>query len=142
LAEAITVLHLDLIRAGIEAIPASAPAPKRLRLFAETLLASHLSNMEGSPYVFDLIVLSMESETEGTHAFHAWLVGALRAIVEAGMAEGCFAAGDPDRIARVLLVCIEGATHPLLIAHRDREGLSGRLGEVMAFLTASLRIAC
>jgi len=139
LAEAISTIHVGLIEQALAAIPASLAADERLRRFAESMLASHLRNMEGNPYVFELVILTMELQTEGIRAFHAWLNGALLAIVEAGVAEGVFVVDDPETTARVLLTCLEGATHPLLIRHLDRAVLAERLDEMIRFLIASLQ---
>src|SRR5690606_19069878 len=53
LADAISAIHLGQIEQALTVIPAALPPADRLRRFGETLLAAHLHNMEGNPYVFD-----------------------------------------------------------------------------------------
>lgn len=139
LGDAIGAIHLGLIEQALTAIPSSLPPAERLRRFGETLLAGHLRNMEGNPYVFDLVVQGLETEAEEIRAFHVWLNGAVRSIVEAGMADGSFAVADAETTARVVLNCLEGVTHPLLLRQLDQPALAQRLAEMLDFLIAALR---
>ncbi len=139
LAEAISAIHLALIRDALAAIPADLAPPDRLRRFAEVLLECHLANSEGNPHIFEIVIHAMTTQPQSVRDFDAALQEGLLAILTAGQANGAFArSGDPVVLVDVLLDCIAGVSHPLLIQHAERAVLFARLDRMIDFLIASL----
>ncbi len=139
LAEATSEIHLALILDALAAISPDLAPPDRFRRFAEVLLTCHLENSEANPHLFDIVLHAMSTQPASVRAFDVALQQGLLDILADGQQSGAFVlTGDPAAIVDVLLDCIAGVTHPLLIRHVDRAQLFTRLERMIDFLNASL----
>lgn len=139
LVEAIGEAHLDQIAAALDTIPADLAPPLRLRRFAGLVLERHLDNLETNPHVFDIVVAMMTMKSAVGRTFEAVLRRHVEAIIRAGNAAGEFSVPDPAATAVVVLDCLAGTSHPLLIHPDARAELSVRMAHSLDLVIAALR---
>ena len=139
LVEAIGEAHLGHIAAGLDPIPADLAPPLRLRRFAGVVLDGHLDNMENNPHVFDIVAAMIAMKSAVGRNFEAVLRRHVEAILRSGNDTGAFAVPDPAATAVVVLDCLAGTSHPLLINPEVRAELSVRLAHSLDLVIAALQ---
>ena len=124
LVEAIGEAHLGHIAAG---------------RFAGVVLDGHLDNMENNPHVFDIVAAMIAMKSAVGRNFEAVLRRHVEAILRSGNDTGEFAVPDPAATAVVVLDCLAGTSHPLLINPEVRAELSVRLAHSLDLVIAALQ---
>ncbi|MCO1659107.1 TetR family transcriptional regulator [Pseudonocardia humida] len=105
LREAVTRRWLDRVREDLAAAagdPATAPAD-RLRGLLVTVFAAKWAKARQDPELFATFQVLAAEHSAVSSAHIAFLLDRIRAVVVDGIADGAFAGGDPEVIARAVL---------------------------------------
>jgi TetR/AcrR family transcriptional repressor of the ameABC operon len=115
------------------------PPSEQLLRFVLRLLDSHLEDIQKNPYIFEMVLVSIEAKIEAGKRYREKVVQKLEAIIREGIAEGRYHCTDPNRAANTVSDVLSSVLHPVLIARDDKETLVARAQQIVTFADAALQ---
>ncbi len=139
LVDAIAGRHLDHAAERFAPLDQDMPAKEQLHRFVLRLLDGHLQDIQKSPYIFEMVLSTIEAKLEAGIRYRARIEENLGEIIRKGVAEGRYRCGNPERAAHVVADMLACVLHPVLIVRDDKETLVQRAGEIVSFVDAALQ---
>jgi AcrR family transcriptional regulator len=145
--EAIAQRMLGGLEAEVWAIARGAgPAPERLATLLRTLHRRHLALFFAERRLHDMVTAAMAEHWGVIERFIQACTGAIRHVLMDGMADGSFAKGDAEALAKTIKQAVMVWVHPVLIAEcvgrgTPEEELAADLDRVVALLLRGLKTA-
>ncbi|WP_112946163.1 MULTISPECIES: TetR family transcriptional regulator [unclassified Rhizobium] len=115
------------------------PPREQLLRFVLRLLDSHLEDIQKNPYIFEMVLVSIEAKIEAGRRYREKVIQKLEAIIREGVAEGRYHCADPARAAKTVADVLAGVLHPVLIVKDDKETLVERARQIVDFADAALQ---
>ncbi|MFK0333429.1 TetR family transcriptional regulator [Rhizobium sp. NPDC090275] len=115
------------------------PPREQLLRFVLRLLDSHLEDIQKNPYIFEMVLVSIEAKIEAGRRYREKVIQKLELIIREGVAEGRYHCPDPARAARTVSDVLAGVLHPILIVKDDKETLVERARQIVDFADAALQ---
>ncbi|MFS8144697.1 TetR family transcriptional regulator [Rhizobium sp. BR 249] len=138
LADAIAGRHLDNATERFVADPNLPPKEQLLR-FVLRLLEGHLQDIQKSPYIFEMVLSTIEAKLEAGNRYRARIEEKLGEIIREGIAEGSYHCSDPGNAAHTVADLLTCVLHPVLIVRDDKETLVRRAENIVCFVDAALQ---
>ncbi|AIC28756.1 MULTISPECIES: TetR family transcriptional regulator [Rhizobium] len=139
LVDAIAGRHLDNAAERFIPLDQDMPAKEQLLRFVLRLLEGHLQDIQKSPYIFEMVLSTIEAKLEAGNRYRACIEEKLGEIIRKGMAEGRYHCRDPEHAAHTVADVLACVLHPILIVRDDKETLVRRAGEIVGFVDAALQ---
>jgi TetR/AcrR family transcriptional repressor of the ameABC operon len=137
LVDAIAERHLSDVADRF--VPDDLPPREQLLRFVLRLLDSHLEDIQQNPYIFEMVLMSIEAKIEAGKRYREKVIDRLEAIIRQGVAEGRYRCTDINRAANTVADVLSSVLHPVLIAREDRDILIERAGQIVNFADAALQ---
>jgi TetR/AcrR family transcriptional repressor of the ameABC operon len=137
LVDAIAERHLSDVADRF--VPDDLPPREQLLRFVLRLLDSHLEDIQQNPYIFEMVLMSIEAKIEAGKRYREKVIDRLEAIIRQGVAEGRYRCTDINRAANTVADVLSSVLHPVLIAREDRDILVERAGQIVKFADAALQ---
>lgn len=120
------------------------PAPDRLATLLRTLHRRHLALFFAERRLHDMVTAAMAEHWGVVERFIQACVSAIRHVLMDGMAEGSFAKGDAEALAKSIKQAVLAFVHPVLIAecvgrNTSEEELAADLDGVIALVLRGLK---
>ncbi|WP_018902531.1 TetR family transcriptional regulator [Rhizobium sp. 2MFCol3.1] len=115
------------------------PPREQLLRFVLRLLDSHLEDIQKNPYIFEMVLVSIEAKIEAGKRYREKVIQKLEVIIREGVAEGRYHCADPALAARTVADVLAGVLHPVLIVKDDRETLVEKARNIVDFADAALQ---
>ncbi len=115
------------------------PPREQLLRFVLRLLDSHLEDIQKNPYIFEMVLVSIDAKIEAGRRYREKVIQKLEVIIREGVAEGRYHCADPAVAARTVADVLAGVLHPVLIVKDDRETLVEKARHIVDFADAALQ---
>ena len=115
-----------------------APEQQLLR-FVLRLLDSHLQDIQQNPYIFEMVLTTIESKLEAGNRYRTQIEEKLEEIIRQGISSGRYKCRDPQRAAQTVADVLASVLHPVLIAQDDKDTLVRRAEEIVCFVDIALQ---
>ncbi|PDT31819.1 TetR family transcriptional regulator [Rhizobium sp. L9] len=139
LVDAIAGRHLDNAAERFVPLDQNMPAKEQLLRFVLRLLEGHLQDIQKNPYIFEMVLSTIEAKLEAGNRYRARIEEKLGEIIRKGMVEGRYHCRDPQRAAQTVADVLACVLHPVLIVRDDTETLVRRAEEIVGFVDAALQ---
>lgn len=139
LVDAIAERHLGNAAERFGSFDESLPPEEQLLRFVLRLLDSHLQDIQDNPYIFEMVLTTIQSKFEAGNRYRAQIEHKLEHIIRAGMAIGRYKCRDPQRASRIVADVLASVLHPVLIARDDKDTLVHRAQEIVSFADTALQ---
>lgn len=139
LVDAIAERHLGNAAERFAASDGDLGPQQQLLHFVLRLLDSHLEDIQQNPYIFEMVLATIQSKLEAGNRYRSRIEQKLIEIIEQGMSEGRYHCANPQAAARTVADVLACVLHPVLIAGDDRETLQQRAAEIVRFVDAALQ---
>jgi TetR/AcrR family transcriptional repressor of the ameABC operon len=139
LVDAIAGRHLDDAAERFAAVDGNLPPREQLLRFILRLLESHLQDIQKNPYIFEMVLSTIEAKLEAGNRYRARIEAKLGEIIHEGMAEGRYHCRDAGSAAHTVADVLACVLHPVLIARDDKETLVRRAEKIVCFVDAALQ---
>lgn len=115
------------------------PPKDQLLRFVLRLLDSHLQDIEDNPYIFEMVLVSIEAKIEAGRRYREKIIQKLEVIIREGVAESRYRCADPHSAAVTVSDMLSSVLHPVLIVRDDKETLLARAQQIVNFADAALQ---
>ncbi len=139
LVDAIAGRHLDNATDRFAAFDQKLPPKEQLLRFVLRLLESHLQDIQKNPYIFEMVLSTIEAKLEAGKRYRARIEEKLGEIIREGVADGRYHCRNPESAARTVADVLACVLHPILIAREDKETLVHRAEDIVCFVDAALQ---
>lgn len=139
LVDAIAERHLGDVADRFAAYDDDLPPQEQLLRFVLRLLDSHLQDIQQNPYIFEMVMMTVEAKLEAGNRYRERIVHKLRDIVREGVARGRYNCTNPERAADTVSDVLASVLHPVLIARDDKDTLVQRARDIVNFVDAALQ---
>jgi TetR/AcrR family transcriptional repressor of the ameABC operon len=139
LVDAIAERHLGNAAERFAAFDEGLPPKEQLLHFVLRLLDSHLQDIQENPYIFEMVLATIQAKLEAGNRYRERIVQKLDDIIREGMTEGRYHCRNPEGAARTVADILACVLHPVLIARDDKETLVHRAEEIVGFVDAALQ---
>jgi TetR/AcrR family transcriptional repressor of the ameABC operon len=139
LVDAIAERHLGNAAERFAAFDEGLPPKEQLLRFVLRLLDSHLQDIQQNPYIFEMVLATIQAKLEAGNRYRERIVQKLDDIIREGMTEGRYHCRNPEGAARTVADILACVLHPVLIARDDKETLVHRAEEIVGFVDAALQ---
>jgi TetR/AcrR family transcriptional regulator, repressor of the ameABC operon len=139
LVDAIAERHLGKVAERFGSFDDSLPPKEQLLRFVLRLLDSHLQDIQDNPYIFEMVLTTVQAKFEAGNRYRAKIEAKLEHIIRQGMATGGYKCSDPQRAARTVADVLASVLHPVLIARDDKDTLVHRADEIVSFVDTALQ---
>jgi TetR/AcrR family transcriptional repressor of the ameABC operon len=139
LIEAIAERHLGNVAERFAHSGEHLPPKEQLLRFVLRLLDSHLEDIQENPYIFEMVLATIQAKLEAGNRYRSRIEERLGEIIREGISEGCYHCGDSQGAARTVADLLASVLHPVLIAGDDRDTLQQRAAEIVRFVDAALQ---
>lgn len=138
LAEAIAERHVEKLVGTLEGMDTSLPPLERLGQFVRRLMESHLRNLQQSPYIFEIVLMTSGSDMSCGVRYKELLESHFVEMVRLGVEEGAYYSNDIEKTARCIFSSFACVLHPVFLVRYAPEELRTRCDEVVEFVNKSL----
>ncbi len=139
LADAIAGRHLDDAADRFAAFDQKLSPREQLLRFVLRLLESHLQDIQKNPYIFEMVLSTIEAKLEAGNRYRARIEEKLGEIIREGMAEGRYHCLNAESAAGTVADVLACVLHPILIVREDKETLVHRAEDIVCFVDAALQ---
>ncbi|MBB4293021.1 TetR/AcrR family transcriptional repressor of the ameABC operon [Rhizobium leguminosarum] len=139
LIDAIAGRHLDNATERFAAFEQDLPPKEQLLRFVLRLLEGHLQDIQKNPYIFEMVLSTIEAKLDAGNRYRARIEQKLGEIIREGIVEGRYQCRDPESAARTVADVLACVLHPILIARDDKETLVHRAEDIVGFVDAALQ---
>ncbi len=120
-------------------VPDDLPPEEQLLRFVLRLLDSHLEDIQQNPFIFEMVLMSIDAKIEAGKRYREKVIDRLEAIIRQGVAEGRYHCLDVNRAANTVSDVLSSVLHPVLIAREDRDVLVERASQIVKFADTALQ---
>ena len=139
LAVAITERHISRMSARLESLDDTVQVSERLLKVAQRLMESHLEDLRCSPYIFEMVLMTADTDFPSGRLYKQLLEEKFEAIIRAGIEAGIYHCPDPARTAKAVSAALASVLHPVFLV-RSRPGeLPERCEVVVELINAALQ---
>lgn len=139
LVDAIATRAIEQKVSELEALDSTRCATERLSALAHHLMMEHFNDRKDTPFVFEMILVTIREELDCGERFRDMIVEMLSRIIEAGIEEGSYHVGDIPRFANAAFDALVCVIHPVMIGLEKTDILATRCNHVVALIDAALR---
>jgi TetR/AcrR family transcriptional repressor of the ameABC operon len=139
LVDAIATRSIEKTLQVLKTLDEKAPASQRLHALAHEVMQSHLTKINDTPYIFEMILVTVREELDCGERFQAMMIEAIAQIIQAGIDEGTYAVADVHRFAEAAFNALACVIHPIMIVNEKADNLATRCREVVGLIDAALR---
>ncbi len=139
LVDAITERHLGNATDRFAAVDSNLPPKEQLLSFVLRLLDSHLQDIRENPYIFEMVIATIESKLEAGQRYRERIEQTLGGIIRDGVAGGRYHCDNTDAAASTVADVLSCVLHPILIAKDDKNALIHRAEKIVCFVDAALQ---
>lgn len=139
LVDAIAERHLGNATERFAAVDTSLPPKEQLLSFVLRLLDSHLQDIQQNPYIFEMVISTIDAKLEAGQRYRERIEQKLGEIIREGVAEGNYRCNNADVAARTVADVLACVLHPILIAKDDKNTLVQRAEKIVCFVDAALQ---
>jgi TetR/AcrR family transcriptional repressor of the ameABC operon len=139
LVDAIAERHLSDVADRFAAFDEELPPKEQLLRFVLRLLDSHLQDIQQNPYIFEMVLMTVQAKLDAGHRYRERIVHKLRDIIREGTVEGRYHCSDEQHAANTVADLLASVLHPVLIASDDKDTLVRRATEIVNFADAALQ---
>ncbi|MFP3675078.1 TetR/AcrR family transcriptional regulator, partial [Bacillus sp. SIMBA_031] len=86
---------------------------ERLQRFVLRLLDSHLQDIKDNPYIFEMVLTTIEAKFEAGNRYRERIEQRLQQIIQDGVASGAYRCADPHRAAITVADVLACVLHPV-----------------------------
>ncbi len=139
LVDAIAEIHLGAMADRFGSIDGEMLPKERLQRFVLRLLDSHLQDIKDNPYIFEMVLTTIEAKFEAGNRYRERIEQRLQQIIQDGVASGAYRCADPHRAAITVADVLACVLHPVLIARDDKETLVHKAHDIVCFVDTALQ---
>jgi TetR/AcrR family transcriptional regulator, repressor of the ameABC operon len=139
LVDAIAERHLGNATERFAAVDTSLPPKEQLLSFVLRLLDSHLQDIQQNPYIFEMVISTIDAKLDAGQRYRERIEQKLGEIIREGVAEGNYHCDNTDAAARTVADLLACVLHPILIAKDDKNTLVHRAEKIVCFVDAALQ---
>lgn len=139
LVDAIAERHLGNATERFAAVDTSLPPKEQLLSFVLRLLDSHLQDIQQNPYIFEMVISTIDAKLDAGQRYRERIEQKLGEIIREGVVEGNYHCDNTDMAARTVADVLACVLHPILIAKDDKNTLVHRAEKIVCFVDAALQ---
>ena len=139
LVDAIAERHLGDVADRFATFDDELPPNERLLRFVLRLLDSHLQDIQQNPYIFEMVLMTVQAKLEAGNRYRERIVQKLDDIIREGVAKGRYRCSSPKDAATTVADVLASVLHPVLIARDDKDTLVQRAKQIVIFVDAALQ---
>ncbi len=139
LVDAIAERHLGNVAHRFAAFDEDLPPNEQLLRFVLRLLDSHLQDLQQNPYIFEMVLMTVQSKLDAGNRYRERIVQKLEDIVKEGVQKGRYHCANPQDAAGTIADVLASVLHPVLIARDDKDTLVQRAKQIVTFVDAALQ---
>lgn len=139
LVDSIAERHLRRCTERFAAIDEGMPPKEQLLTLVLRLLDSHLQDICDNPYIFEMVLTTVQTKLEAGQRYRERITEKLNGIIRQGIAEGTYHCRDSEASARTVTDVLACVLHPVIVMRDDRETLTLRAHDIVNFIHCALR---
>lgn len=139
LVDAIAERHLGDVADRFATFDDELPPNEQLLRFVLRLLDSHLQDIQQNPYIFEMVLMTVQAKLEAGNRYRERIVQKLGDIIREGIAKGRYHCSSPEDAANTVADVLASVLHPVLIARDDKDTLVHRARQIVIFVDAALQ---
>ncbi|TCU28165.1 TetR family transcriptional regulator [Rhizobium azibense] len=139
LVDAIAERHLGNATERFGSFDGSLPPKEQLLRFVLRLLDSHLKDIQDNPYIFEMVLTTVQAKLEAGIRYRERIEQNLEEIIREGVSADHYKCSDPRRAAHTVADVLASVLHPVLIARDDKDTLVRRAEEIVGFVDTALQ---
>lgn len=139
LVDAIATRAIEQKVRDLSELDATRSASERLSALAHHLMMEHFNDRKDTPFVFEMILVTIREELDCGERFRVMIVDMLTRIIKAGIEEGCYHVDDIPRLANASFDALVCVIHPVMIGLEKTDILATRCDHVVKLIDAALR---
>ena len=139
LADAICDRHIHRMIDRFALLNDPAPAPAKLGIVVQKLMEAHKSDIQESPYLFEMILLMSNADLPSGRHYKALINSLFTDVIKDGMAAGVYHCADPERAGSAVAAAFASVFHPVFLAKTDPAELSERCEGLIDLVNAALQ---
>jgi TetR/AcrR family transcriptional repressor of the ameABC operon len=139
LVDAIAERHLGNVADRFASFDDDLPPKEQLLRFVLRLLDSHLEDIQQNPYLFEMVLMTVEAKLDAAVRYRERIVRKLDDIIRKGIATGRYHCASPEDAASTVADVLASVLHPVLIARDDKDTLVHRAQQIVTFVDAALQ---
>jgi TetR/AcrR family transcriptional repressor of the ameABC operon len=139
LVDAIAERHLANATERFGSIDEDLPPQQQLLRFVLRLLDSHLQDIQQNPYIFEMVLTTIESKLEAGNRYRARIEQQLEEIIRRGVGSDHYKCLDSQRAAQTVADVLASVLHPVLIVRDDKDTLVRKAEDIVRFVDIALQ---
>lgn len=139
LVDAISAQYIEKAVDRFSSPDTNRPPQERLLLLVEQLMESHIRDLEQSPYIFEMILLTASQELDCAQRYRDMMVAEIESIICEGVRSGIYHVKDCHRAASAASFAFACVLHPVMIANEKPDILATRCREVVHLVNVALQ---
>lgn len=139
LVDAIAERHLEDVADRFAAFDDDLPPQEQLLRFVLRLLDSHLQDIQENPYLFEMVLMTVQAKLDAGNRYRERIVQKLNDIIREGVSRGRYNCANPESAASTVADALASVLHPVLIARDDKDTLVERAQKIVNFVDAALQ---
>lgn len=139
LVDAIAEIHLGAATERFGAVDGDLPAKEQLQRFVLRLLDSHLQDIQDNPYIFEMVLTTIQAKLDAGTRYRERIEHRLEQIIRQGVAAGSYKCTNTSHAAVTVADVLACVLHPVLIARDDRDTLVHKAHDIVSFVDAALQ---
>lgn len=139
LVDAIAERHLGDVADRFASFDDDIPPKEQLLRFVLRLLDSHLEDIQQNPYLFEMVLMTVEAKLDAAVRYRERIVQKLDDIIREGIAGGRYHCVSPEDAAGTVADVLASVLHPVLIVRDDKDTLVRRAQHIVNFVDAALQ---
>lgn len=139
LVDAIAERHLGNATERFGSFDRNLPPKEQLLRFVLRLLESHLKDIQENPYIFEMVLTTVQAKLEAGNRYRERIEQQLEEIIREGVSADHYKCSDPRRAAHTVADVLASVLHPVLIARDDKDTLVHRAEEIVCFVDTALQ---
>jgi TetR/AcrR family transcriptional repressor of the ameABC operon len=139
LVDAIAERHLRDVADRFASFDDDLPPKEQLLRFVLRLLDSHLEDIQQNPYLFEMVLMTVEAKFDAAIRYRERIVRKLDDIIREGIARGRYHCTSPEEAASTVADVLASVLHPVLIARDDKDTLVQRARQIVTFVDTALQ---
>lgn len=139
LVDAIAERHLANAAERFGSIDEDLPPQQQLLRFVLRLLDSHLQDIQQNPYIFEMVLTTIESKLEAGNRYRTRIEQRLEEIIRRGVSSDHYRCRDSQRAAQTVADVLASVLHPVLIVQDDKDTLVRKAEDIVRFVDIALQ---
>ncbi len=139
LAVTITERHIKRMTERLATLDEIVPPEDRLLRVAQRLMESHLHDLQQSPYIFEMVLMTADTEFPSGLLYKRLLEEKFETIIRAGVAAGIYHCADPAQSARAVSAALASVLHPVFLVRCEKDELPERCRILVDLINTALQ---